>query len=73
MKRFSDPYYSVNSLMLLSYCLMRLYFFQVTPEGSKYSRHKSPQDFASWVSDWTMKTGTATGNASRAGHGTKLA
>eukprot|EP00878_Enallax_costatus_P008878 GHUV01009280.1.p1 GENE.GHUV01009280.1~~GHUV01009280.1.p1 ORF type:complete len:278 (+),score=80.75 GHUV01009280.1:161-994(+) len=48
MKRFSDPYYTVNSVMLLSYCLMRLYLFQVTPEGSKFSRHKSAQDFASW-------------------------
>jgi hypothetical protein len=50
MSRFYDPYYFVNSLLLLVYGGLRAYFIYLTPEGSKYSRFNSLQDLAAWVS-----------------------
>jgi hypothetical protein len=49
MSRFLDPYYLVNSLLLLVYGGLRAYFTYLTPEGSKHSRFQSMQDLAGWV------------------------
>ncbi|KAF6255841.1 hypothetical protein COO60DRAFT_1702605 [Scenedesmus sp. NREL 46B-D3] len=48
MSRFLDPYYFVNSLLLLVYGGLRAYFIYLTPEGSNLSRYQRLQDLATW-------------------------
>jgi hypothetical protein len=62
MNRFLDPYYFVNTLLLLVYGGLRAYFVYLTPEGSQHSRFKDLQDFSVWVS-----------RCCAAGHGTLAA
>jgi hypothetical protein len=48
--RYGDSYYVFNSLLVLSYLPLRLYFRLLTPDGSDYGRVHSLHEFATWVS-----------------------
>jgi hypothetical protein len=48
--RYADSYYVFNSLLVLSYLPLRLYFRLLTPDGSDYGRVHSVHEFATWVS-----------------------
>uniref|UniRef100_A0A383WA51 Thioredoxin domain-containing protein n=1 Tax=Tetradesmus obliquus TaxID=3088 RepID=A0A383WA51_TETOB len=54
MSRFLDPYYFVNSLLLLVYGGLRAYFVYFTPEGSEHSRFHSLHDLAAWEKQLMM-------------------
>jgi hypothetical protein len=56
MNRFLDPYYFVNTLLLLVYGGLRAYFVYLTPEGGQHSRFQDLQDFAVWVSRCSAAT-----------------
>lgn len=51
-RRFVDSYYVFNSLLVLAYLPMRLYFRLVTPDGSDYGSVHSLHEFATWVRVW---------------------
>jgi hypothetical protein len=49
MSRFVDPYYVANSLLLLVLQPLHIYFTEITPEGSQYSKMHTLSDFYTWV------------------------
>jgi hypothetical protein len=47
--RFVDSYYIVNTLLVLCYIPLTLYFRLLTPDGSDYGRVQSLHEFSTWV------------------------
>lgn len=54
--RFVDSYYVINSLLLLLYVPLTLYFRLLTPDGSDYGRVQSLHEFGTWVG-WRSSIG----------------
>lgn len=46
--RFVDSYYVVNTLLVLCYVPLTLYFWLLTPDGSDYGRVQSLHEFGTW-------------------------
>jgi hypothetical protein len=63
--RFTDSYYLYNSLLVLLYLPLRLYFRIATPDGSDYSRLHSVHEFSTWVCTYGQMQLTATVDATR--------